>query len=339
MHPAKEAYFYEKLDSEKVRCHLCHHNCVISDGKRGRCHVRENQKGTLYSLVYQRLISANVDPIEKKPLFHFLPGSRAFSIATVGCNFRCLQCQNHEISQIPINKTTMAGEHVTPEQIVSLAHRYDCASIAYTYTEPTIFFEYAYDTAKIATQNGIRNTFVTNGYMTKECLEMVRPYLHGANVDLKSFSDEFYKNVCGATLKPVMENIENMKAMGIWVEVTTLIIPTLNDSEQELRKIAQYILSVSAEIPWHVSAFYPTHKMRDKPATPPSSIQRAREIGLAEGLRYVYCGNVPGNEGENTYCHHCKKILIRRWRYEIRENRIDDSKCAICGTSIDGIWT
>jgi pyruvate formate lyase activating enzyme len=334
----KEAYLYDKQSGAKVRCFLCSHRCLIADGKRGVCCVRENKEGTLYSLVYEKLISANVDPIEKKPFFHFLPGSRAFSVAAPGCNFRCLHCQNHEISQLPRDKEIIMGEKVSGEEIVSLALKYNCASISYTYTEPTIFFEYAYDTAKIARTKGLKNNFVTNGYMTAEALDMIAPYLDGANVDLKSFSEAFYKKVCGARLKPVRESITKMHALGIWVEVTTLIIPTLNDAEGELRKVARFLLSVSPAIPWHVSAFYPTYRMMDKPRTSPEIIRRAREIGLEEGLRYVYTGNIPGAEGENTSCYHCKKVLIRRHGYHIAENNITGGKCPHCGTLIEGVW-
>ncbi|RLB07235.1 MAG: AmmeMemoRadiSam system radical SAM enzyme [Deltaproteobacteria bacterium] len=333
----KEAYLYEKLPDGKVRCYLCNHHCVITEGKKGRCHVRENREGVLYSLVYERLISANVDPIEKKPLFHFLPASGAFSIATVGCNFRCLHCQNYSISQMPTEEGRITGEKVSCEEIVSLALKYKCASIAYTYTEPTIFYEYAYDTARSAHRKGIKNIFVTNGFMSSEALEMIAPYLDGANVDLKSFSEEFYQRICGAKLKPVLEGIKKMKELGIWVEVTTLIIPTLNDSEEELRQIARFILSVSPEIPWHVTAFYPTYKMLDKPRTSTMIIKRARDIGLEEGLRYVYSGNIPGEEGENTYCYNCKDLLIRRWGFQILENKIREGKCPRCGTPIDGV--
>jgi pyruvate formate lyase activating enzyme len=300
--------------------------------------VRENRKGILFSLVYEKLISANVDPIEKKPFFHFLPGSKAFSVAAPGCNFRCLHCQNHEISQLPRDKEIIMGEKVSAEEIVSLALKHNCASISYTYTEPTIFFEYAYETARIARTKDLKNNFVTNGYMTAETLDMIAPFLDGANVDLKSFSEAFYKKVCGAKLKPVLESIHKMHALGIWVEVTTLIIPTLNDAEEELRKIARFLLSVSPAIPWHVSAFYPTYRLMDKPRTSPEIIRRAREIGLEEGLRYVYTGNIPGEEGENTLCSQCKKVLIRRYGYQIAENSITGGKCPSCGTAIEGVW-
>jgi len=334
----KEAYLYAKQSGAKVRCFLCSHRCLIADGKRGVCCVRENREGNLYSLVYERLISANVDPIEKKPFFHFLPGSKAFSVAAPGCNFRCLHCQNHEISQLPRDREIIMGEKVSTEEICSLALKHNCASISYTYTEPTIFFEYAYDTARIARTKGLKNNFVTNGYMTAEALDMISPYLDGANVDLKSFSEGFYKKVCGAKLKPVLESITRMHALGIWVEVTTLIIPTLNDAGGELREVARFLLSVSPAIPWHVSAFYPTYRMMDKPRTSPEIIRRAREIGLEEGLRYVYTGNIPGAEGENTSCYHCQKVLIRRYGYQIAENSITEGKCPHCGTSIEGVW-
>jgi pyruvate formate lyase activating enzyme len=334
----KEAYLYDKQSGDKVRCFLCSHRCLIADGKRGVCCVRENKKGILFSLVYEKLISANVDPIEKKPFFQFLPGSRAFSVAAPGCNFRCLHCQNHEISQLPRDKEIIMGEKVSVEEIVTLALKHNCASISYTYTEPTIFFEYAYDTAKIARTKGLKNNFVTNGYMTAEALDMIAPFLDGANVDLKSFSEAFYKKVCGAKLKPVLESITRMHALGIWVEVTTLIIPTLNDTEGELREVARFLLSVSPAIPWHVSAFYPTYRMMDKPRTAPEIIRRAREIGLEEGLRYVYTGNIPGEEGENTSCYHCKKVLIKRWGYQITENSVTGGKCPHCGTPIEGVW-
>jgi pyruvate formate lyase activating enzyme len=334
----KEAYLYEKQSGDKARCFLCSHRCLIADGKRGVCCVRENKKGILFSLVYEKLISANVDPIEKKPFFHFLPGSKAFSVAAPGCNFRCLHCQNHEISQLPRDRESIMGEKVSGEEICSMALKYNCASISYTYTEPTIFFEYAFDTAKIARTKGLKNNFVTNGYMTAEALDMIAPFLDGANVDLKSFSEAFYKKVCGARLKPVLESITKMHALGIWVEVTTLIIPTLNDAEGELREVARFLLSVSPAIPWHVSAFYPTYRMMDKPRTTPEIIRRAREIGLEEGLRYVYTGNIPGEEGENTSCYQCKKVLIKRWGYQITENSITEGKCPSCGTSIEGVW-
>lgn len=333
----KEAYLYEKLDNQKVRCNLCAHRCLLSEGKTGVCGVKKNIEGILYTIVYDRIISAHVDPIEKKPLFHFLPGTTSFSIATVGCNFRCLHCQNYEISQMPRDHKRVEGTSMAPEDIVNIAHRYGCSSISYTYTEPTIFFELAYDTAKLAHEKGIKNIFVTNGYMTKEALLMIRPYLDAANVDLKFFDEKMHKRVCGASRDPVLETIRRMKELGIWVEVTTLIIPAKNDSDEELEKIAGFIGEVGADIPWHVSAFYPAYKMLDLPRTPVETINRARRIGLRTGLRYVYTGNIPGDEGEHTYCYNCKAILIHRLGYEIVANYIRDSRCPYCGALIDGV--
>ncbi len=333
----KEAMFFEKLENKKVRCYLCRHRCVIEDGKKGICRVRENHDGILYSLVYKKLISDNVDPIEKKPLYHFFPGSTAFSVATAGCNFRCLNCQNYEISQLPKGQELIVGRDVAPEKIVDDALHYQCKSIAYTYTEPTIFFEYAYEIAKIAFQKSIKNVFVTNGYTTREALTAIKPYLHAANVDLKTFSDETYKKLCGARLEHVLDCIRSYKELGIWIEITTLIIPGINDSAYELRQIAEFIRSVGPEIPWHVSRFYPKYRLIDKPQTPVDTLRMAREIGFEAGLRYVYEGNIPGEGGENTYCYTCKKVIIKRYGYQIIENNIVESRCPACDAAIDGI--
>jgi len=337
----REAMFYEKVDDNLVNCNLCSHRCSrIADSKRGICGVRENRDGKLYSLVYGRVAARSVDPIEKKPLFHFLPGSRSYSIATVGCNFRCDNCQNYDISQLPKERGIIVGQDVSPEEIVSAAKLSNCESIAYTYSEPTIFFEYAYDIAKHAKKEGIKNVFVTNGYITPEALQEISPYLDAANIDLKSFSDDFYRKNCGARLKPVLDSIRLYKSLGIWIEITTLIIPTLNDSEEELRKIAEFIKNeVGEETPWHITQFHPTYKLIDLPRTPVTILRKAREIGLEAGLRYVYEGNVPGENGENTYCHNCGKLLIRRFGYSIQENKIKNSACTYCGTKIDGLHT
>ena len=333
----KEAMFFEKLGENRVKCYLCRHHCIIEDGKKGICRVRENHGGTLYSLVYRKLISENIDPIEKKPLYHFYPGTTSFSVATVGCNFRCLNCQNYEITQLPKEHDQIVGRDVAPEKIVEDALSYQCKSIAYTYTEPTIFFEYAYEIAKIATQKSLKNVFVTNGYTTREALTTIKPFLHAANVDLKSFSKETYKKLCGARMENVLDCIRSYKEMGIWIEITTLVIPEINDSESELRQIAEFIKSVGPEIPWHVSRFYPKYRLIEKPPTPVDTLRMAREIGLEVGLRYVYEGNVPGEGGENTYCYKCKKVLIKRYGYQITENNIVDLKCPECNTTVDGI--
>ncbi|MFP3868627.1 MAG: AmmeMemoRadiSam system radical SAM enzyme [Desulfobacteraceae bacterium] len=335
----QEARFYEKLEDNKVQCHLCAHECQIDPGKRGICMVRENQDGVLYSLVYGKLIAQNIDPIEKKPLFHFLPGSRSFSIGTVGCNFQCLNCQNYDISQYPrLHEKKIIGQEVTPSEVVSQAQASHSASISYTYTEPTIFSEFAYDTALIAREQGIRNVYVSNGFMTETSATAMAEVLDAINIDLKSFSDNFYRKVCKARLQPVLNTIVRMKRLGVWVEVTTLVIPGENDSEGELKEIAAFIKGVDAGIPWHVSAFYPTYKMLDHLPTPEATLLRAREIGLETGLRYVYTGNIRGDAGENTYCYNCQALVINRLGYTIRHNHLKDGHCPQCGTPIDGVW-
>ena len=335
----KEASLYDKLEGKKVKCNLCSHRCKIAEGKIGICGVRENKGGTLYSLVYGKVIAEHVDPIEKKPFFHFRPGATSFSIATAGCNFRCEHCQNWNISQGPGEGRGIAGKSLPPKEVVRLAKKYGCKSISYTYTEPSIFFEYAYDTAKLAKKEGIDNNFVTNGFMTPEALEMISPYLDAANVDLKAFTDKFYREVCGARLKPVLETLKGMKKLGIWVEVTTLAIPTLNDSKDELEKIANFIYKeLGRETPWHVSSFYPHYKMKYMPPTPIETLSMARKIGLDAGLRYVYSGNIPDDIGENTYCYNCGELLIRRYGVSILENKIKDSRCFNCNAKIDGVF-
>jgi len=335
----KEAMLWKKAEKSAVDCYLCEFRCHIAEGKRGRCCVRENSGGTLYSLVYERAISTAIDPIEKKPFFHFLPGSSSFSVATVGCNFRCLHCQNASISQLPWDHRGMIeGEELKCDTVVDLAERYSCPSISYTYTEPTVFLEYAHDTARIARKRGIRNNFVTNGYMTVEALELIRPYLDAANVDLKGFDEQRHRKLTGASVEPVKRNIRLMREMGIWVEVTTLVIPTENDSDAELGAIAEFLSTVDKGIPWHVSAFHPAYKMTDLPSTPLDTIQRACGIGKAAGLRYVYGGNVPGEDSENTLCYRCGKMLIRRWGFQVRENALSKSTCPKCGAEIDGVF-
>ncbi|MBI5847828.1 MAG: AmmeMemoRadiSam system radical SAM enzyme [Nitrospirae bacterium] len=334
----KEAMMYEKRDGDDVACHLCSHNCLIHNDKRGLCAVRENRQGTLYSLVYGKVISMNIDPIEKKPLFHFLPGTTSLSIATVGCNFRCQHCQNYEISQFrPEEKFAIPGRDVTPEDIVNAAVSEGCKSISYTYTEPTIFFEFAYDCAQFARTKGIRNVFVSNGYTGSEATRLIAPFLDANNIDLKG-SDTFYRTICGARLQPVQETIRLMKELGVWIEVTTLIIPELNDSDADLTAIAEFIASVDPVIPWHVSQFHPTYKLMDKPRTPVDTLRKARDIGFRAGLKYVYEGNVPGEGGENTYCPSCRSLLIKRVGYRILENHLTAEQCPQCKAKINGIW-
>jgi pyruvate formate lyase activating enzyme len=334
-----EARFYEKLEDQKVQCHLCAHECKIDPGKRGICQVRENRDGTLYSMVYGRVIAENIDPIEKKPLFHFLPGSRSYSIATVGCNFQCLHCQNYDISQYPRHhKGRIIGEPRTPQQIVDQALASRSLSISYTYTEPTIFMEFAQDVGRLAKEKGIRNVFVSNGFMTEQSARALAEFVDADNVDLKSFRDDFYRKISKARLQPVLDTIERLKKLGVWLEVTTLVIPGLNDSDEELTQIAHFVKEVGVDIPWHVSAFYPTYQMLDRPRTPASTLFRAREIGLKAGLRYVYTGNIPGQGGESTSCYQCGELLIDRVGYTIRGFILQDGKCPKCQAVIDGVW-
>jgi len=335
----KEAMLYEKLESGQARCNLCAHRCTIKPDRRGICGVRENRDGILYSLVYGTLIAEHIDPIEKKPLFHVYPASKSYSIATVGCNFSCDFCQNHDISQMPRSTRMITGEDILPAEIADRAKKSGSKTIAYTYTEPTIYFELAYDTARIAVENGLKNVFVTNGFMTAETIEMMAPYLTAANVDLKSFRDEFYKKQCGARLNPVLESLKKMKETGIWVEITTLLIPTLNDSDEELKDIAQFISVLGKETPWHISRFHPQFKMLNIPVTPVSSLHRAVEIGKHAGLKYVYSGNVPGDNGENTYCFHCGNLLIERYGFQIISINLKGNKCNRCGTELEGVFS
>jgi pyruvate formate lyase activating enzyme len=335
----QEAMLYEKIAGNRVRCHLCAHHCVIVDGKRGVCQVRENRGGVLYTLVYGSSISQHVDPVEKKPLFHFYPGSLAYSIATPGCNFRCQWCQNWEISQMPRERDLIGGREANPEQIVASAVDTHCCSIAYTYTEPTVFFEYAYHIALLADLDGLANIFVTNGYMSREMLELFHPHLDAANVDLKAFRDETYRRYVGAGLQPVLDNIKLMKQMDIWLEVTTLVIPNLNDDPAELRDAARFIVQeLGLDTPWHISRFFPAYRMVDRSPTPFATLQRAQEIGFEEGLRYVYLGNIQDDKGQDTFCPNCGRLLIRRQGYWIAENNIREGRCPNCGASIAGVW-
>ena len=304
----KEALLYQKLKGNKVRCQACSHFCLIISGKRGLCGVRENQKGKLYSLVYGKTIALHIDPIEKKPLYHFLPGTYSLSMATVGCNLACKNCQNHEISQGPkpdLPRTTFGrkvvldrpilGQDLSPEKIVQEALSHHCPSISYTYTEPTIFLEYALVTMKLAKGKGLKNIWVTNGFMSPQTLNLIIPDLDAANVDLKSFDDDFYQKYCNGQLKPVLANLKELKKNNIWLEITTLIIPGLTDQPAMLKKIALFIKKeLGAETPWHISRFFPevSWQLQSLPATPLETIEKASQIGLQTGLKYVYKGNI-----------------------------------------------
>jgi pyruvate formate lyase activating enzyme len=317
-----------------VHCLLCAHYCRIAPGDRGLCGVRENQGGVLYTLVYGRPVSVAVDPIEKKPLFQFLPGSMSLSLATVGCNFACSFCQNAEISQMPRDHSGVAGRALSSGQVVETALEVGCLSISYTYTEPTVFYEYARDCAELAAAAGLKNVFVTNGYMTAETLRDIDGYLDAANVDLKSFSDDFYRTLVGARLKPVLDSIRRMYDMGVWVEVTTLLIPGRNDGDDELRSLASFLASVSCDIPWHVSRFFPAYRLLDVEPTPAASIERAMRIGREEGLHYVYGGNMPGHSSESTLCPGCGEIVIERQGFRLLRNGIIEGRCPRCHREI-----
>ena len=303
----KEAYLYEKKDLNEVRCLLCSHKCLIKEGSRGICGVRENQKGTFMSLVYGKVIARHADPIEKKPLFHFLPGSQSYSIATAGCNFRCLFCQNADISQMPADQKRIWGEEMAPETIVEDAVASRAATISYTYTEPTIYFELALDTARLAEPRGLRNVFVTNGYMTEDCLKEIGSFLHGANVDLKSFSDTFYRKQCGARLEPVLHSIKTMKELGVWVEVTTLLIPGMNDSKEELSDLSKFLADLDPDIPWHISRFRPAFFHTGAWTVPRQNLQeeytRAIDRSLPEARSGVSCDSPDtGALGKDSSC-------------------------------------
>jgi pyruvate formate lyase activating enzyme len=334
----KEALLYETLDGGSVACGLCRHRCRIEPGERGVCGVRLNRAGRLFTLVYGEVIAAHVDPIEKKPLFHFLPGTQSLSVATLGCNFRCSFCQNWQISQGSKGEgADLGGRRMDPKDIVAAALRQGCRSISYTYTEPTIYFEYALETARLAVEQGLSNVFVTNGYMTPEAVGAIRPFLHACNVDLKSFREGFYRKMCGARLAPVLESIRLLRDSGIWVEVTTLVIPEQNDSEQELTEIAAFLADVDRDIPWHLSRFHPDFQYLESSATPVDTLRRALDIGRSQGLRHIYLGNVWG-EAEDTACPSCGFTVISRRGYSITADRLEQGKCPSCGNAVAGIF-
>ncbi len=329
-----------KREKGKIRCSLCSHRCLIEEGKRGVCAVRENREGKLHSLVYGKIVAAHIDPVEKKPLYHFYPGHASFSMASVGCNFRCLFCQNADIAQLPRDHGgKIAGRDMKPEQLVDDALTDGCLSMAYTYTEPTVWYEFTKDCGELARKKGLKNIYVTNGFMTKEMIDDAK-FIDAANVDLKAFSDDFYKEICGARLEPVLESLKYLKKKGVWVEVTTLVIPDKNDSDDELRQDAEFVADeMGRETPWHISAFHPDYKMRDVPPTPPETLKRAYQIGKDAGLEHVYVGNVSIDTGTDTVCPECgAKVIRRRWM-RVMENRLDErGRCPECGRKISGVF-
>ncbi|MEF2145553.1 MAG: AmmeMemoRadiSam system radical SAM enzyme [Desulfovibrionaceae bacterium] len=335
-----QAQLWTALDGGRVHCRLCNHFCVIEQGDRGLCGVRENRGGTLFSLVYGKVAALNMDPVEKKPLYHFLPGTRTFSLGTAGCNFRCAFCQNDSLSQSPRERGPIQGRDVSPRELVEAALRHEAASISYTYSEPTVFFELVHDTAELAVQAGLKNILVSNGFQSPDCLDALAPLIHAANIDLKSFQDAFYRELCGARLRPVLSNLKAIKELGWWLEVTTLVIPGHNDSPGELADIAGFIAQeLGADTPWHVSRFHPHHMMLRTPSTPVATLETALAAGHAAGLHHVYIGNVPGHDADNTLCPGCGCLLIRRQGFSLAEYRLDQGRCPDCGEAVAGVWS
>jgi pyruvate formate lyase activating enzyme len=332
-----EAKFYLKLPDKKIRCTLCPRSCVVADGERGACGVRENRGGTYHLLVYSRICSVNVDPIEKKPLFHYLPGSDAFSIATAGCNLHCKFCQNWEIAQTWPER--IPAEHITPQEVVKLAKQYACPTIAYTYTEPIIFSEFLMDTADAGHEAGIRSIAVSNGFVQEEALKTVYGKMDAVKIDLKAFSDEFYRQVVGARLKPVLNSLLTLRKMDKWIEIVYLVIPGLNDSDAEFHALAGWIKeNLGAEVPLHFTRFHPAHLLKNLPMTPVPTLERAKAIADSAGLHYVYIGNVPGLEAQNTYCPGCRKLLVERTGFTADRMLIRDRSCPFCHQPIAGVW-
>ncbi len=336
----KEAQLYRKLDGGAVECGLCSHRCTIQDGKQGICKVRYNRIGTLYTATYGGVVARNIDPIEKKPLYHVKPGSRSFSIGTFGCNFTCEFCQNADLSQMPrrMDVQKLPQSDLSHDQLAHQARRAGCETIAFTYNEPTLFYELARDCAKSADELGIGAVFVSNGFLTAEAFEGFKGLLVAANIDLKTFRDENYRKTCGGRLQPVLDTIERMWKAGTFVEATTLVVPGFNDSDAELLEIAGFLASVSVDLPWHVSAFHPCYRMTDRPPTPTKRVLEACEIGFETGLRYVYAGNLRDGRYSSTRCPSCGGTVIERSGFQVLAKNIDGNRCASCGFEIAGIF-
>lgn len=332
-----EARFYEKLPNNRVRCTLCPRHCVVGNEKRGHCGVRENRDGTYYTLVYGRVCAAHVDPIEKKPLFHYLPGTKAFSVATAGCNVSCSFCQNWNISQA--RPEQVAAEYLPPGKIAELAKRFSCLTIAFTYNEPVVFSEFVMDSADAGHEAGIRSIVVSNGYIQDEPLRKVYGKMDAVKIDLKSFSDYFYRKAVKGQLKPVLDSVVTLRKMGKWTEIVYLVVPTLNDSDHELRDLARWITThLGTDVPLHFTQYHPAYLLKNLPVTPVPALERAKAIADAEGLRYVYIGNVLGHPAENTYCPQCKRMLVERCGFEIRQMLIRNGTCTFCHQAIPGVW-
>ncbi|MCX7727584.1 MAG: AmmeMemoRadiSam system radical SAM enzyme [Chitinispirillaceae bacterium] len=335
----KEALFYRKLKDKKVKCKLCAHNCIISDGSYGFCGVRKNIDGTLYTFNYGNVIAQHIDPIEKKPLYHFLPGSKTYSIALPGCNFKCGFCQNWQISQLrgeKIEKLSEKIETIEPSKIVEEAIISGCKSIAFTYTEPAVFFENMIDISKIALDRGVKCVVVSNGFFGEDSIKELCNYVDAFNIDLKAFSEDFYRKNCKASLKPVLDNLSYIKLKNKWLEITTLLIPGENDKKEELEGAASFIKNLGEDIPWHISKFFPNYNFTNYDSTPLKTLTEALEIGKITGLKYIYLGNVLQNN--DTICPNCGKVLIVRIGYSIKSFIVESGKCPNCGVKISGIW-
>jgi len=332
-----EVMFYKKLPEKKIECGICPRSCKIAPLERGYCGNKENRDGTYYTLVYGAVCAAHVDPIEKKPLFHYMPGSPAFSIATAGCNFECRFCQNWQIAQY--RPEQVSSEYMPPEKVVEMARLSGSRTIAYTYSEPVVFYTFMYDTARLARRQGIGSVMISNGYINPGPMEKLCQVLTGVKIDLKAFTQEFYKNTCSGELKPVLDTLKLLKRLGMWTEIVVLIVPTLNDSEDDIRRMSRWILeNLGPDVPVHFTRFHPSYKIKNLPPTPLSTLETAHSAAMDTGLHYVYLGNVWGHPAENTYCPKCRKMVIRRMGYKVAEMHIRDGKCAFCGAGIAGVW-
>lgn len=333
----KEASYYQKLDQNLVKCLLCPNECIISSGQRGHCGVRENQKGVLKTLIYGRLCSLNNDPIEKKPLFHFLPGTNAISVATAGCNVNCKFCQNWNISQA--RPEEIRHRYVPPAELVELTEKYNSPTIAYTYNEPTVFYEYVYDTAALGRKKGIKSVHISNGYINKEPLQKLCQVVDAIKVDFKAYSKEFYRRIVNGRLQPVLDTLVEIKKQGVWLEMVYLVIPTHNDDAESIKAMCQWITKhLGKDVPIHFTRFHPQYLMKNLPSTPIKTLEMAHDIARESGVQYVYIGNVPSHRAENTFCHNCGEQLIQRQGFITRQNHIIDGKCQYCQTAIPGIW-
>jgi pyruvate formate lyase activating enzyme len=333
----KEALFYKKLGTGIVQCGLCPRGCTIPSGRRGFCGVRENRDGTLYSVVYGKAVAVHIDPIEKKPFFHYLPQKSAFSIATAGCNLKCKFCQNWEISQRLPEEVDYT--FITPDELVSKARESGSPVIAYTYSEPTVFYEYMLETAKLAREQGLKNVLHSNGYINEEPLRLLAPYLDAANIDLKAFDDDHYAQLTEGTLQPVLRSLKILKEAGVHLEITNLVLSGYNDSEKNIRRMCLWINeNLGSDVPVHFSRFFPTYKFAALNPTPVAALEKIRQAAMDCGLKYVYIGNVPGHAGENTYCPKCKNIVVKRTVYIVTEVNLLQGKCRFCGEKIEGVW-